>query len=51
MITTNFYKKWEKTIMSISNRWKPNYKFQIKSTVQIESRKAYIKSLVELGEL
>ncbi len=31
--------------MSISDRWKPNYKFQIKSTIQVESRKSYIKSL------
>jgi hypothetical protein len=25
--------------------WKPNYKFQIKSLVQVENRKGYIKNL------
>jgi len=29
----------------IPKRWKPNYKYQIKSTIQVESRKSYIKNL------
>ena len=29
----------------VPKRWKPNYKYQIKSTIQVESRKSYIKSL------
>ena len=28
-----------------TKRWKPNYKYQIKSTIQVESRKSYIKNL------
>ena len=28
-----------------SKRWKPNYKYQIKSTIQVEGRKSYIKNL------
>jgi len=29
----------------MEKRWKPNYKYQIKSTIQVESRKSYIKNL------
>jgi len=28
-----------------AKRWKPNYKYQINSTIQVESRISYIKNL------
>jgi hypothetical protein len=28
-----------------NTKWKPNYKFQIRSLVQVESRKGYIRNL------
>ena len=31
--------------MLINKRWKPNYQYMIKSTIQVEGRLSYIKNL------